>query len=304
MSQTNISLAVLAAGMGSRYGGLKQMDGIGPGGATLLEYSVFDALQSGFNKFYFIIRQSIAKDFEQIVLQKLPRNLNYELVFQELDYLPGGLTPPPERTKPWGTGHALWCASNQIKESFAILNADDFYGRSGFEQIARFFKHATSANEFCMVGYPLNKTMSKSGSVARGICVEDSEGFLKTVDEKTDVQFDASGNIICDLDSEQKLLSGNELVSMNFWGFTPQIFPLCDILFNEFLEREGKSLKSEFYIPKMVNELIQRNMCIIKVYPSSNDWIGVTYQQDKPLASSAIEILVRQGLYPLNLWNS
>lgn len=297
-----LSLVVLAAGMGSRYGGLKQVDGIGPNCTTLLEYSVYDAWQCGFEKFYFIIRQSIAEAFEQVVLKRLPNHINYELVYQELAFLPAGFLPPEGRTKPWGTCHALWCAKNFVKEPFAILNADDFYGRSGFEQVAAFLKGRDTTGAYCMVGYPLLKTMSKAGSVARGLCAQDTNGYLLSIDEKTDIQFNTEGHIICDVNRNVLTLSGTELVSMNFWGFTPDIFNWCEVELVEFLRSHGSDPKAEFYIPKMVNALLQKKLCSVKVLPSKHDWIGVTYAEDKEIAGQSISRLVDEGMYPKQLW--
>ena len=301
------TLLVLAAGMGSRYGGLKQMDGLGPQGEVLLEYSVFDALRAGFGKVVFIIRKDIQKAFEQYVIQRLPKNLEYEFVFQEMDAMPEGFCVPEGRTKPWGTSHALWCARNTVKENFAVLNADDFYGLSGFQKLVSFFNNATDNPKDlftgALVGYRLGKTLSDSGSVARGICKENAAGFLLEIEEKTDIQ-KVHGRLMCDLETTNtKTLTGEELVSMNFWGFSPEIFSYLNDEITPWLQENGRDMKSEFLLPKTIDKLVKDNRIRIQVVDSEDEWIGVTYANDKGPTKTKLTELSDSGKYPKNLWN-
>jgi choline kinase len=298
------TLIVLAAGMGSRYGGLKQMDGQGPEGEVLLEYSVYDALRAGFGKVVFIIRKDIREAFEQYVIKRLPKDLVYEFVFQEMDALPNGFSVPQGRTKPWGTSHALWCAKDAVKENFAVLNADDFYGLSGFQKLMDFFKKPVAAAlpEGALVGYRLGKTLSESGSVARGICKADGTGFLEQIEEKTDIQ-KIHGKLMCDLEASNPLiLSGEELVSMNFWGFTPEIFRLLDEEIGPWFRENGKEMKSEFLLPKTIGALVKQNKIRIQVLDSEDEWIGVTYAEDKAPTKRKLTELRDSGRYPKGLW--
>jgi choline kinase len=298
------TLIVLAAGMGSRYGGLKQMDGQGPEGEVLLEYSVFDALRAGFGKVVFIIRNDIREAFEQYVIKRLPKDLVYEFVFQEMDALPKGFSVPEGRTKPWGTSHALWCAKDTVKENFAVLNADDFYGLSGFQKLINFFKRPAAVDlpKGALVGYRLGKTLSESGSVARGICKADSSGFLEQIEEKTDIQ-KIHGKLMCDLEASDPLtLSGEELVSMNFWGFTPEIFRLLDEEIGPWFRENGKDMKTEFLLPKTIGALVKQNKIRIQVLDSEDEWIGVTYAEDKAPTKRKLTELRDSGRYPKGLW--
>jgi choline kinase len=296
------TLLVLAAGMGSRYGGLKQMDGLGPEGEVLLEYSVFDAFRAGFGKVVFIIRKDIREAFEQMVISRLPKDLIYDLVFQEMDALPEGFTVPEGRTKPWGTSHALWCARNAVKENFAVLNADDFYGESGFRKLVSFFEKAAGkpSEVFtgALVGYRLGKTLSESGSVARGICKDNADGYLMEIEEKTDIQ-KVHGRLMCDLESSNPLtLKGDELVSMNFWGFSPEIFSFLDAEIGPWLQQNGRDLKSEFLLPKTIGKLVTENQIRIEVLDSEDEWIGVTYANDKAPTQQKLTELSQNGRYP------
>jgi len=297
------TLLVLAAGMGSRYGGLKQMDGLGPKGEVLLEYSIYDALKAGFGKVVFIIRKDIESAFRECVINRLPANLPIDFAFQEMEKLPDGFSSPEGRSKPWGTAHALWCARDVVKENFAVLNADDFYGFSGFEKLASFF----SQNELglekmgALIGFRLGKTLSDSGSVARGICRQDENGFLTSIEEKTDIQT-INGILQCDLDSKPIALFGNELVSMNFWGFSPSIFDLVGSQFGPWLSKNGKELKSEFLLPSTIGDLVATNALKIKVLDSEDEWIGVTYAADKDKTKAKLLELNQEGIYPDKLW--
>ncbi|GAB4194568.1 MAG: nucleotidyltransferase [Thermoflexibacter sp.] len=296
------TLLILAAGVGSRYGGLKQIDSIGVNGATILEYSIYDALQAGFEKIVLLIRRSIEQDFKAVFGEKL-KNLPIEYAFQENDMLPSGWEHwDNARQKPWGTAHAVWCARHAIKEPFAVINADDFYGASAFQAIANELEKVDNqSNEYLMVGYYLKNTLSKSGSVARGVCSADKQGYLTAVVERTDIQQTEKG-IVCNLQSEPIYLTGNELVSMNFWGFTTTFFDYAEKIFTEFLEDNADNPKAEFFIPLVVNHLIQNQLAKVKVLSSRDEWIGVTYSADKESASKKIHQLVAEGKYPSRLF--
>ncbi len=296
------SLLILAAGVGSRYGGLKQIDSIGVNGATILEYSVYDALRAGFGKIVLLIRKSIEYDFKAVFGEKF-KNLPVEYAFQENEMLPADFSGASIfRQKPWGTAHAVWCARHAIQELFTVINADDFYGASAFQVIADYLKNIDNqSNDYCMVGYYLKNTLSESGSVARGICEADEQGYLTTVVERTDIQRTEKG-IVCNLQAEPIYLTGNELVSMNFWGFTPTFFDYTEKLFSEFLKENVENPKSEFFIPLVVNHLIQNQVARVKVLSSADEWIGVTYAADKESASQKIHQLVAEGKYPSKLF--
>lgn len=296
------TLLILAAGVGSRYGGLKQIDSIGVNGATILEYSIYDALRAGFGKVVLLIRQSIERDFKAVFSQKF-KNLPIEYAFQENDMLPlvlGHLSIT--RQKPWGTAHAVWCARHAIQEPFTVINADDFYGTSAFQVIADELKKVDNqSNNYCMVGYYLKNTLSESGSVARGVCSANEQGYLTTVVERTDIQRTEKG-IVCNLQAEPIYLTGNELVSMNFWGFTPTFFDYTEKMFVDFLKDNAANPKAEFFIPLVVNHLIQNQIAKVKVLSSADEWIGVTYAADKESASKKIHQLVAEGKYPSKLF--
>ncbi|SFF20542.1 nucleotidyltransferase family protein [Thermoflexibacter ruber] len=296
------TLLILAAGVGSRYGGLKQIDSIGVNGATILEYSIYDALRAGFGKIVLLIRRSIEQDFKAVFSEKF-KNLPLQYAFQENDMLPPDLVHlGTARQKPWGTAHAVWCARYAIQEPFTVINADDFYGASAFQVIAKELEKVDNqSNEYCMVGYYLKNTLSESGSVARGVCSADKQGYLTTVVERTDIQQTEKG-IVCNLQAEPIYLTGNELVSMNFWGFTPTFFDHAEKMFTDFLKDNAENPKAEFFIPLVVNHLIQHQLVKVKVLSSKDEWIGVTYSADKESASKKIHELVAQGKYPSKLF--
>lgn len=298
------TLVILAAGMGSRYGGLKQIDPIGPSGETILDYSVYDAIRAGFGKVVFIIRKDIEQDFKEVFVEKLQKHIEIDWVFQELDNLPEGHAVPEGRTKPWGTGHALMMVAQKVKEPFAILNADDFYGAEAFKALAEFFasQKQEQKNDYAMVAYELNNTLSDFGSVSRGICQTDDSGWLKSVKERTKIQRSASGIADTEADGTQFPLEDNALVSMNFWGFTPSIFKHTETQFIDFLNNGSDHTKSEFYIPFIVDNLIKSGKEKVKVLHNPGQWFGITYQEDKPLVVNKIKELIKRGDYPENLW--
>lgn len=298
------TLYVLAAGMGSRYGGLKQMDGLGPGGATIMDYSVYDAIRAGFGKVVFVIRHSFENDFISNVVKKYEGKVQVELVFQELDYLPEGFVSPVDRVKPWGTNHAVMMGKDVINEPFAVINADDFYGKDSFQILADWLKDREGKKaEYCMIGYRIGNTLSESGSVARGICEKDSENHLTTVVERTFIIRDADGLVkFKDDDGNFQIVDENAPVSMNMWGFTPDYFEFSEEAFRIFLTENEGNLKSEFFIPLVVNNLIVSGKATCEVLDTPSKWFGVTYIDDRQMVVEKIESLVKQGVYPAKLW--
>lgn len=281
--------------MGSRYGGLKQVDPVGPSGETLLDYSIYDALRAGFGKVVFIIRHDIEAQFRDLVGKRFEGRVPVDYAFQELNDLPAGFKVPEGRTKPWGTTHAILAAANVVREPYAVLNADDFYGRESFVTISG---HLTSGSQdLAMVGFKLNNTLSEHGTVARGICGVGADGYLTSVEEFTKIEKTATGAREGD-----HAFSGEELVSMNFWGFHPAMFPALKERFTTFLQKSGNEQKSECYIPATVNELMVAGQARVKMLSSSSPWFGVTYKEDKPRVVQSIAALVERGEYPAKLW--
>jgi UTP-glucose-1-phosphate uridylyltransferase len=295
------TLLVLAAGMGSRYGGLKQLDKLGPGGETIMDYSVYDALQAGFGKVVFVIRKSFEKEFREIFVNKLKGKIDVALVFQELDNLPSGFNVPAERNKPWGTGHAILVAKDEIKEPFAVINADDFYGAEAYQKMLEFLTTQVSQNEYAMCGYQLGNTLSEFGSVSRGVCAIDCNNYLQEVNERTSI-IKAEDTITYTENNVHFPLKATDVVSMNFWGFHPSLFTHLNEKFTAFLTKRGNELKSEFYIPFVVDDLMKENKVKTKVLESDAKWFGVTYQEDRPISVKKIQHLVAKGKYPEKLW--
>jgi hypothetical protein len=297
------TLLVLAAGMGSRYGGLKQIDPMGPAGETLLDYSVFDALRAGFGRAVFVIRPDFEAAFRERVLPRFADRIETALAFQTLDRLPAGFSVPPGREKPWGTTHAILCARDVVGEPFAMINADDFYGRDSFAVLGR--RLATLANDstaYCMVGFTLAGTLSDHGTVARGVCRTDDRGFLADIQELTGVGREAGGGIRGTGRDGPVELTGDEPVSMNMWGFTPQIFPQLEDDFRAFLAAHGTELKSECYIPLSLGGLVHSGQATCEVLPTTSTWFGATYADDKAAVQSSLRQLVAAGEYPASLW--
>jgi hypothetical protein len=285
----------MAAGLGSRYGGLKQIDAVGPGGETIIDYSIYDALRTGFARLVFVIRHDIEASFRKAIGRKFEKRVAIEYVFQELDTLPTGFTAPAGRTKPWGTTHAILLAEEAVHESFAAINADDFYGHESFQVMADFLR--AGGDDYAMVGYTLRNTLSDHGSVSRGVCECDADGYLRAVTELAKIEKQGRG-----ARAEGHALSGDELVSMNFWGFTPALFPQLRERFDEFLRRNGRELKSECFIPTTVNELMASGTARVKVLRTPASWFGVTYKEDKPRIAAGIRHLIDCGDYPEKLW--
>ena len=292
----DITLLVMAAGMGSRYGGLKQLDAVGPSDETIIDFSVYDAIRAGYNKVVFIIREDFEKQFKEKISNKYEDKIKVEIVYQDLHDLPNSFSCPKDRSKPWGTGHAILAARNVISEPFAAINGDDFYGRESFKIIS---DHYSSVNiDFAMAAFQLDKTLSDYGSVSRGIC-EENLNQLVTVVETHGIKKSSAGNIECDRDIS---LLGNELVSMNMWGFMPSIFDHLEKMFNEFLDENISDLKSEFLIPSVVNDLIEKNIEKVQVLKTKSTWFGVTYIEDKPFVKNQIKELIQTGIYPEKLF--
>lgn len=295
------TLFVLAAGMGSRYGSLKQLDGLGPNGETIMDYSIFDAIRGGFGKVVFVIRHSFAEEFIEKVVNKYAQVIPTEVVYQELDYLPEGFTVPEGREKPWGTNHAVMMGKDVIKEPFAVINADDFYGRESFAIIADWLSKQEGENKYCMVGYRVGNTMSESGTVSRGICETNEASELTSVVERTKIGYYNNG-IAFNEGEEWTMLDPNVPVSMNMWGFTPDYFKYSDEIFVEFLKENMSNLKSEFFIPLIVNNLIQTKRASVTVLDTPSKWFGVTYAQDRPDVVAKIQSLIDAGEYPSPLF--
>lgn len=293
---------VLAAGMGSRYGGLKQIDPMGPSGETILDYSVFDAVRAGFGSVVFVIRPDFERDFRDRVLSRFAGRIQADCVFQTLEMLPAGHKLPEGRTKPWGTTHAVLCGRNAISTPFAMINADDFYGRDSFAVLGRRLANLPiDSSAYCMVGFTLDKTLSEHGTVARGVCQTDERGFLTDIRELTQVRRTANGAEDAG-PAGVTVLTGKEPVSMNMWGFTPHVFGQLDACFRDFLAEHGSEQKSECYIPMSVGQLVKAGQATCEVLPTTASWFGATYHEDKAIVQRSIAALVQAGEYPANLW--
>lgn len=299
-NKKELTLLVLAAGMGSRYGGIKQIDGFGPSGETIMDYSLFDAIRAGFTKVVFIVREEIKETVKEMFLPRLEGKVKVEFVVQALDTKVPAQYQNPERTKPWGTAHAVLCAKDVIHEPFAVINADDFYGRGAFESVAKFFGRDTQGAH-AMVGYTLKNVLSENGSVSRGCGEQDGNGYLKSVVERTTIVKE-NGKIISKEKDGDLELSPETPTSMNFWGFHASIFPLIDKFFIDFLKEKGKEPKAEFFIPIIGNEMIKQGLGKVKILSGGDIWFGVTYKEDKDEVSGKIKDLVNKGEYPNNLW--
>ena len=298
-----MTLLVLAAGMGSRYGGLKQIDPVGPNGEILLDYAVYDAVRVGFERVIFVLRKEIEKSFRERIGTRYRGVADMQYVFQELTDLPEGKSLPEGRVKPWGTGHAILAAREMVDEPFLPINADDFYGPSSYEPVSAFLEQVNPGScQYCMVGFTLRETLSSHGAVARGVCQVDEQGFLVEVVEHTAIERAEERTRSRRPDGTSILLTGDEKVSLNMWGFTPRIFGQLETLFEEFLTGLRDPLKEEFFIPSAVQRLIQTQQATVRVLPTDASWIGMTYPEDKPLAQKRIRDLVSQGTYPSPLF--
>lgn len=303
---TRPTLLILAAGIGSRYGGFKQIDPLGPGGEISLDYALFDAWRAGFGKAVFVIRPELEAPIREHFGDRLQGKLETAFVFQAMDDLPAGFTPPPERKKPWGTGHAVRAARAVVKEPFAAINADDFYGPAAYQAMAEFFRDAPASggpHAFSMVGFPVRNTLSPHGAVSRGICDVDAAGCLREVVERVNIESDGrDGARYLDETGAWRALPGTAVASMNFWGFTPALFSDLDGMFDQFLAHSGQNLKAEFFIPSVVDALIKRGVATCRVLPTHDRWFGMTYPEDRPEVQQNIRALIAAGVYPERLW--
>ncbi len=298
------TLLVLAAGMGSRYGSLKQMDGVGPGGEAIIDYSVYDAIRAGFGKVVFVIRHSFAADFREVFhAARFGGRIGVEYVYQELDMLPPGYSVPEGRVKPWGTNHAVLMAAGVIDTPFAVINADDFYGVDAYRTIGEYLAGlSNSRDRYCMVAYELDKTLSENGTVSRGVCSVDGRGCLSGIVERTQIERLSDGRIAYHDSGADEELAPDTPVSMNLFGFTPDYFGYSDAYFRTFLRENGDNPKAECYIPSMVNRLIAAGTAEMRVLRSSARWFGVTYKEDRPLLVASLRRLIDEGIYPETLW--
>jgi len=295
-------LLILAAGLGSRYGGVKQMDKIGPSGESIIDYSIFDAIRAGFSKVVFVVNPNIINDFKAIYEPRLKGKIETCYVLQEIENIPDGIQYNPKRIKPWGTAHAVLVAKDEINEPFAVINADDFYGKEAYETIADFLvKKSNQSSTYAMVGYKLENTLSDFGSVSRGGC-EIENKLLTDVTEHTNI-VRKKEEIIFEDEGKKVKIDKDTIVSMNFWGFTPDFFKQTEKEFKDFIVKNASQLKAEFYIPFMVNKIIKNKEATVEVLKSDAHWFGVTYKEDKPATIEKIKQLVHQGLYPKSLWN-
>jgi NDP-sugar pyrophosphorylase family protein len=299
----NPTLVVLAAGIGNRYGGLKQMDAVGPSGETIVDYSIFDAARAGFNKVVFVIRRSIESDFREVYLDKLAKKIDVDYVFQEIEDVPSGLSVPTGRKKPWGTSQAVLVSRSKVRAPFAAINADDFYGQEAFQVMAAFLRGlGTGDLSYSLVGYDLETTLSEHGTVARGVCDVDGSGYLKGIVERTHIERSADGIVYQDDTGQRTPFHGRKTVSMNFWGFSPTFFGFAAEAFERFVREKADDPKAELYIPLVVNDLIKTGRVRVKVLPCRQKWFGVTYKDDKPMVVAELKSLVDAGLYPSPLW--
>lgn len=295
------TLLILAAGMASRYGSMKQIESFGPDGETIMDYSIYDAIRAGFGKVVFIIREEFADNFKQIFEPRLKGNIDTAYVFQELDSFIGDRVLPEGRTKPWGTAHAILCARDIIHEPFAVINADDFYGRDSFEKAYTFLTSSCNEHTWAIIGYELVKTLSDHGTVNRGVCKTDDSGNLTTIAERLNISM-KDGVVTCDDQLLPREIPITSIVSMNFWCFSPFVFEYSRDMFEHFLDQHMKEPKSEFFIPIVADEYIKEKKGMIRVIPTSSLWFGVTYKQDAPFVKRSIDALIEDGTYPSGLW--
>ena len=295
------TLVILAAGMASRYGSMKQVDGFGPNGETIIDYSIYDAIKAGFGKITFIIREEFLDAFKAIFEPKLKGRVETDYVFQSYDLTQFGIDKVVERAKPWGTAHAVLAARNAVHEPFCVINADDYYGFDAFEKMAAFLTTEANDHHYSLVGYEIGKTLSDYGSVSRGVCDIDASGNMVGVNERTEV-YPKDGLIYYKDATGEYELPENSRVSMNFWGFTPAVFKQSEEMFKKFVDANSGNPKSEFFIPLVADELIKTGIADFKVIPTSSKWFGVTYKEDKPIVQASISALVENGTYPSNLW--
>ena len=298
----NPTLLILAAGMGSRYGGLKQMDQVGPSGEAIIDYSIYDAIRSGFGRVVFVIRRDFEEEFKTLFIEKLKSRIEVDYVFQEIDRVPEGVSYAPARTKPWGTAHAILVAREKIHGPFAVINADDYYGYQSYQVMSDYLRNHSSDREYAMIGYQLDRTLSDHGQVARGVCETTEDGYLQGINERTNIERTSAGIRYMDAGNQAVYLDGSSTVSMNFWGFPPSIFKHLENHFREFLHAYGMDEKKEFFIPMMIMRLMEEGIIRVRVLESGESWFGVTYREDKPTVIRKIRQKVEAGEYPAALW--
>ncbi|MCF8341703.1 MAG: nucleotidyltransferase [Chitinophagaceae bacterium] len=296
------TLLILAAGMASRYGSMKQIESFGPSGETIMDYSIYDAIEAGFGKVVFIIRKEFAENFKAIFEPRLKGKIEVDYVFQDLNSYIGSHSVPAERSKPWGTAHAVLCSKEVVNEPFAVINADDFYGRDAFDKAYTFLTSECNDNVWSIIGYELLRTLSDHGTVNRGVCQVDNQGNLASIVERLNISKKGEA-IVCEDGQEPHEISMDSKVSMNFWCFNPAVFEYSQQLFIDFLNKHIETPKSEFFIPIVADEFIQSGTGVIKVIPTSADWFGVTYKEDAPAVKASIDELIASGKYPSGLWN-
>ncbi|RZF58474.1 sugar phosphate nucleotidyltransferase [Sphingobacterium corticibacterium] len=300
------TLLILAAGMASRYGSLKQMDGFGPHGETIIDYSIYDAIRAGFGKVVFIIREEFLEKMREVFDKKLQGKIEVDYAFQSFDLTKFGVDSVIERTKPWGTAHAVMSAKDHINEPFCVINADDFYGKDAFEKMAAFLRDEVTDKKMALMGFKVGNTMSDYGYVSRGVCDVDGEGNMVSVTERTNIYYVTNDvgtkKIVYEEDGIQHDLDPDTRVSMNFWGFTPRIFEVAQNMFSKFVEENGDNPKSEFFIPSVPDYMVKNDMASFRVIPTSSKWFGVTYKEDKPIVQDSISNLVNEGVYPDKLF--
>jgi NDP-sugar pyrophosphorylase family protein len=296
------TLLILAAGMASRYGSMKQIEGFGPSGETIMDYSIYDAIRAGFGKVVFIIRKDFADNFKAIFEPKLKGKIEIDYVYQQLDSLTNGYEIPASRTKPWGTAHAILCAKDAINEPFAVINADDFYGRDAFEKAYSFLTNGCGPKQQAIIGYELARTLSANGTVSRGVCEVDENNNLVSISERTKIYAEGEKIVYEDAAGKHEV-PYHSSVSMNFWCFDASIFKVSEDLFSTFLQEHGQEEKSEFFIPIVADTYIKKGLGVVKVIPTSSQWFGVTYKEDAPGVQQSVDNLVNAGEYPSSLWS-
>jgi UTP-glucose-1-phosphate uridylyltransferase len=296
------TLLVLAAGMGSRYGGNKQLDQVGPSGETIIDYSIYDAVRAGFGKIVFVIRRDIEDQVKERFVEKLKGKIEVDYVFQEITNLPEGVSVAPDRQKPWGTSHAILVTKDKIKEPFGVINADDYYGVESFKILKDFLVNDKDPNNYCIVGYKLGNTLSDHGHVNRGVCRVDKKGFLEGIVETRQIEKTNNGAIAPGTDGKVINFTGNEVVSMNLWGFKPSCYHFLGEEFRNFINKSGMDLKSELDIPTSVDKFVKNGQITIQILMSNERWFGVTYREDKPFVVESINRMVKEGTYPSSIY--
>ncbi len=301
---TKTSLVIMAAGMGSRYGGIKQLEPIGPNGEIIMDYSIYDAIKAGFNKVVFIIRKDLEKDFKEVIGNRIEKIIKVEYVFQELDALPEGFKKPEDRTKPWGTGQAVLCCKDVVREPFAVINADDYYGKEAFQIVNDFLrKEMPASNQFCMAGFILGNTLSENGAVTRGVCKVDAEGMLIDVVETSGIVPEGDHAAAKDSSGADIKIDLESAVSMNMWGFRPELFDTLERGFTEFLSTlEENDIKKEYLLPTIIGDMVKENKAQVSVLKTTDRWFGVTYKEDKEVVVKSIKALIDKGEYPSQLY--